>query len=102
MDKTDRLRDYGLAFLLYEQGLGLCGYELIRELFIFVKLILNSYLFVCIWVKNENKSPFILFFASFFVPLRMDSAGAASRHFSKNKALTIIVVFRKKRRKLSF
>lgn len=44
MDKTDRLRDYGLAFLLYEQGLGLCGYELIRELFIFVKLILNSYL----------------------------------------------------------
>ena len=52
--------------------------------------------------KNENKSPFILFFASFFVPLRMDSAGAASRHFSKNKALTIIVVFRKKPRKLSF
>ena len=45
MDKTDRLRDYGLAFLLYEQGLGVCGYELIRELFIFVKLILNSYLF---------------------------------------------------------
>ena len=44
MDKTDRLRDYGLAFLLYEQGLGVCGYELIRELFIFVKLILNSYL----------------------------------------------------------
>ena len=44
MDKTDRLRDYGLAFLLYKQGLGVCGYELIRELFIFVKLILNSYL----------------------------------------------------------
>ena len=44
MDKTDRLRDYGLAFLLYEQGLGVCGYELIRELFIFIKLILNSYL----------------------------------------------------------
>ena len=44
MDKTDRLRDYGLAFLLYEQGLGICGYELIRELFIFVKLILNCYL----------------------------------------------------------
>ena len=44
MDKTDRLRDYGLAFLLYEQGLGVCGYELIRELFIFVKIILNSYL----------------------------------------------------------
>ena len=44
MDKTERLRDYGLAFLLNEQGLGLCGYELIRELFIFVKLILNSYL----------------------------------------------------------
>ena len=52
--------------------------------------------------KNENKSHFFLFFASFFVPLQMDSAGAASRHFSKNKALTIIVVFRKKRRKLSF
>ena len=45
MDKTDRLRDYGLAFLLYEHGLGVCGYELIRELFIFVKLILNSYLY---------------------------------------------------------
>ena len=44
MDKTDRLRDFGLAFLLYEQGLGVCGYELIRELFIFVKIILNSYL----------------------------------------------------------
>ena len=49
MDKTDRLRDYGLAFLLYEHGLGVCGYELIRELFIFIKLILNSYL-----VKNMN------------------------------------------------
>ena len=46
MDKTDRLRDYGLAFLLYEQGLGICGYELIRELFIFIKLILNSYLII--------------------------------------------------------
>ena len=46
MDKTDRLRDYGLAFLLYEQGLGICGYELIRELFIFTKLILNSYLYL--------------------------------------------------------
>ena len=44
MNKTDRLRDYGLAFLLYEHGLGVCGYELIRELFIFTKLILNSYL----------------------------------------------------------
>lgn len=43
MDKTDRLRDYGLAFLLYAQGLGVCGYELIRE-FIFIKLILNRYL----------------------------------------------------------
>lgn len=48
MDKTDRLRDYGLAFLLYEQGLGICGYELIRELFIFTKLILNSYLVIII------------------------------------------------------
>ena len=46
MDKTDSLRDYGLAFLLYEQGLGVWGYELIRELFIFVKLILNSYLYI--------------------------------------------------------
>ena len=53
MDKTDRLRDYGLAFLLYEQGLGLCGYELIRELFIFVKLILNSYLQGVFSEKNE-------------------------------------------------
>ena len=53
MDKTDRLRDYGLAFLLYEQGLGLCGYELIRELFIFVKLILNSYL---VWHIKEIKT----------------------------------------------
>ena len=49
MDKTDRLRDYGLAFLLYKQGLSVCGYELIRELFIFIKLILNSYL-----TDNEN------------------------------------------------
>ena len=53
MDKTDRLRDYGLAFLLYEQGLGVCGYELIRKLFIFVKLILNSYLILQI---NSNLS----------------------------------------------
>lgn len=49
MDKTDRLRDYGLAFLLYEQSLGICGYELIRELFIFIKLILNSYLTLIIY-----------------------------------------------------
>jgi hypothetical protein len=52
MDKTDRLRDYGLAFLLYEQGLGLCEYELIRELFIFVKLILNSYLPACFLISQ--------------------------------------------------
>ena len=51
MDKTDRLRDYGLAFLLYEHGLGICGYELIRELFIvFIKLILNSYLLILVAV----------------------------------------------------
>ena len=50
MDKTDRLRNYGLAFLLYKQGLGVCGYELIRELFIFIKLILNSYLY-----ENDQK-----------------------------------------------
>ena len=57
MDKTDRLRDYGLAFLLYEQGLGVCGYELIRELFIFVKLILNSYLVYNRYknIKNRGK-----------------------------------------------
>ena len=30
---------------MYEQGLGVCGYELIRELFIFIKLILYSYLY---------------------------------------------------------
>ena len=54
MDKTDRLRDYGLAFLLYEQGLGICGYELIRELFIFIKLILNSYLINNAKLKNKK------------------------------------------------
>ena len=54
MDKTDRLRDYGLAFLLYEQGLGICGYELIRELFIFIKLILNSYL-IMILIESKRK-----------------------------------------------
>ena len=37
--------------------------------------------------KNENKSHFFLFFASFFVPLRMDSAGAVSRHFSKKQSI---------------
>ena len=57
MDKTDRLRDYGLAFLLYEQGLGICGYELIRELFIFVKLILNSYLKIGVGDKYVEMSP---------------------------------------------
>lgn len=61
MDKTDRLRDYGLAFLLYEQGLGVCGYELIRELFIFIKLILNSYLctglYITITCKVLDKNP---------------------------------------------
>ena len=57
MDKTDRLRDYGLTFLLYEQGLGICGYELIRELFIFIKLILNSYLVNVIYMNStEEKS----------------------------------------------
>lgn len=55
MDKTDRLRDYGLAFLLYEQGLGVCGYELIRELFIFVKLILNSYLDIYL-INSQGKT----------------------------------------------
>ena len=55
MDKTDRLRDFGLAFLLYEQGLGVCGYELIRELFIFIKLILNSYLYnVIIYIAKNS------------------------------------------------
>ena len=57
MDKTDRLRDYGLAFLLYEQGLGLCGYELIRELFIFVKLILNSYLVIYFVINSCVNTP---------------------------------------------
>ena len=65
MDKTDRLRDYGLAFLLYEQGLGICGYELIRELFIFIKLILNSYLF------NSDMT----FSLSFSVPFMADTVG---------------------------
>ena len=59
MDKTDRLRDYGLAFLLYEQGLGICGYELIRELFIFIKLILNSYLYInYVYKIDEQIKPF--------------------------------------------
>ena len=64
MDKTDRLRDYGLAFLLYEQGLGICGYELIRELFIFVKLILNSYLQLqsCIYQLKLNDEDYYLLF----------------------------------------
>ena len=53
MDKTDRLRDYGLAFLLHEQGLGVCGYELIRELFIFIKLILYSYLVMSVVFNNR-------------------------------------------------
>lgn len=57
MDKTDRLRDYGLAFLLYEQGLGICGYELIRELFIFVKLILNSYLPFNLLMEESEFNP---------------------------------------------
>ena len=58
MDKTDRLRDYGLAFLLYEQGLGICGYELIRELFIFIKLILNSYLEIIICINDFIKNTY--------------------------------------------
>ena len=62
MDKTDRLRDYGLAFLLYEQGLGICGYELIRELFIFIKLILNSYL-VLRYSHSLLQPAFLLHFA---------------------------------------
>mgnify|MGYP006887207612 CR=1 FL=1 len=37
--------------------------------------------------KNENKSHFILFFANFFVPLRMDSVQAVSRHFSKKQSI---------------
>ena len=57
MDKTDRLRDYGLAFLLYEQGLGVCGYELIRELFIFIKLILNSYLLYYAYIYLNYREP---------------------------------------------
>ena len=56
MDKTDRLRDYGLAFLLYKQGLSVCGYELIRELFIFIKLILNSYLDIKFHRKVTEKA----------------------------------------------
>ena len=57
MDKTDRLRDYGLAFLLYEHGLGVCGYELIRELFIFIKLILNSYLVIYFVINSCANTP---------------------------------------------
>ena len=61
MDKTDRLRDYGLAFLLYEQGLGICGYELIRELFIFIKLILNSYLLLLVVLVDKEEIQLVLF-----------------------------------------
>ena len=69
MDKTDRLRDYGLAFLLYEQGLGICGYELIRELFIFTKLILNSYLNILNMFKDylyseKNSKMLLMAFAN--------------------------------------
>lgn len=71
MDKTDRLRDYGLAFLLYEQGLGICRYELIRELFIFVKLILNSYLSdlfsFTISLEYHLKLPYILVLNSKYI-----------------------------------
>ena len=71
MDKTDRLRDYGLAFLLYEQGLGVCGYELIRELFIFVKLILNSYLLVIYYISMVT---YFLLFPDFH-PLQVFPTG---------------------------
>lgn len=68
MDKTDRLRDYGLAFLLYEQGLGICGYELIRELFIFIKLILNSYLLLREFgIRNIKKVEVVVY--SPYVPV---------------------------------
>ena len=67
MDKTDRLRDYGLAFLLYEQGLGICGYELIRELFIFIKLILNSYLFKYHLNKGKSFKKIVIIASLFFL-----------------------------------
>ena len=60
MDKTDRLRNYGLAFLLYKQGLSVCGYELIRELFIFIKLILNSYLYISSNIDEQQAIATIL------------------------------------------
>ena len=66
MDKTDRLRDYGLAFLLYEQGLGIYGYELIRELFIFIKLILNSYLFLLLKYSFLISSALVISFSGVF------------------------------------
>ncbi|MFS2571267.1 hypothetical protein AAH134_12500, partial [Bacteroides thetaiotaomicron] len=41
-------------------GLGVCGYELIRELFIFIKLILNSYLLSDYTEKERYLSYFLL------------------------------------------
>ena len=73
MDKTDRLRDYGLAFLLYEQSLGVCGYELIRELFIFVKLILNSYL----GIYNDMKKQSYICLICIFALLALSACGSS-------------------------
>ena len=76
MDKTDRLRDYGLAFLLYKQGLSVCGYELIRELFIFIKLILNSYLLDVVYnevSKNSKTRDLIDNYLRYFSKLRKET-----------------------------
>ena len=65
----------------------------------------DSYVLLSIFfsvLKTQNKTKNILYIANLFVPLRLELASAFPRHFSKNKALTIIVVFQKKRRKLSF
>ena len=84
MDKTDRLRDYGLAFLLYEHGLGVCGYELIRELFIFIKLILNSYLPLYPKVVNESVTKTFNFKERLVNVKLKDIDAWTTEHLSKN------------------
>ena len=53
----------------------------------------DSYVLLSIFfsvLKTQNKTKNILYIANLFVPLRLELASAFPRHFSKNKALTII------------
>ena len=97
MDKTDRLRNYGLAFLLYKQGLGVCGYELIRELFIFIKLILNSYLNIKLdfhpCATNETDEFFTLrssLFTYFFSASKSSSSALSGSSVSLSKVTNLL------------